>query len=91
MPLFLLTSYYSRDAIQKAREFLEVITVTEEKKDGRGGYRSGAGRKKLMGKAVTKQVQFRLTTEHELIVKQFVKMLKTDEITQEDLKKLNIR
>lgn len=65
--------------------------MTEEKKDGRGGYRPGAGRKKLTGEAVTKQVQFRLTTEHELIVKQFVKMLKAGEITQEDLKTLNIR
>lgn len=65
--------------------------MTEEKKDGRGGYRPGAGRKKLTGEAVTKQVQFRLTAEHEPIVKQFVKMLKAGEITQEELKKLNIR
>lgn len=91
MPLFLLISYYSRDAIQKAREILEVIAVTEEKKDGRGGYRPGAGRKKLTGEAATKQVQFRLTAEHESIVKQFVKMLKAGEITQEDLERLNIR
>lgn len=62
--------------------------MTEEKKEGRGGFRPGAGRKKLTGEAVTKQVQFRLTAEQEVIVKQFVKLLKAGEIAQEDLKKL---
>ena len=52
-----------------------------------GGARPGAGRKKLTGDAVTKQVQFRLTAEQEAIVKQFVKMLKSGEITLEDFKK----
>lgn len=52
-----------------------------------GGARPGAGRKKLTGDAVTKQVQFRLTAEQEAIVKQFVKMLKSGEITIEDFKK----
>lgn len=52
-----------------------------------GGARLGGGRKKLTGDAVTKQVQFRLTAEQEAIVKQFVKMLKSGEITLEDFKK----
>lgn len=52
-----------------------------------GGARTGGGRKKLTGDAVTKQVQFRLTEEQAAIVKQFVKMLKAGEITLEDLKK----
>lgn len=52
-----------------------------------GGARPGAGRPKLNGDAVTKQVQFRLTEEQAAIVKQFVKMLKAGEITLEDLKK----
>lgn len=52
-----------------------------------GGARPGGGRKKLTGDAVTKQVQFRLTAEQEAIVKQFVKMLKSGEITLEDFKK----
>ena len=52
-----------------------------------GGARPGAGRKKLTGDAVTKQVQFRLTAEQEAVVKQFVKMLKSGEITLEDFKK----
>nr|DAL15511.1 MAG TPA_asm: Protein of unknown function (DUF1414) [Caudoviricetes sp.] len=52
-----------------------------------GGARTGGGRKKLTGDAVTKQVQFRLNAEQEAIVKQFVKMLKAGEITLEDLKK----
>ena len=45
-----------------------------------GGAREGAGRPKLEGKAVTKQVQFRLTEEQTLIVKDFVKRLKAGEI-----------
>ncbi len=49
-----------------------------------GGARPGAGRKKLEGAAVTKQVQFRLTAEQEAIVKQFVKLLKAGEIKLED-------
>ena len=52
-----------------------------------GGARPGAGRKKLAGDAVTKQVQFRLTEEQATIVKQFVKMLKAGEITLDDFKK----
>lgn len=67
----------------------------EEKKKGTwggarpntGGARPGAGRKKLVGAAVTKQVQFRLTAEQEVIVKQFVKMLKAGEINADILKK----
>lgn len=62
--------------------------MTEEKKDGRGGYRPGAGRKKLTGEAVTKQVQFRLTAEQEVIVKQFVKLLKAGKLTPEELEKI---
>lgn len=62
--------------------------VEEEKtKDTWGRARVGAGRKKLEGDAVTKQVQFRLTEEQAAIVKQFVKLLKAGEITLEDLKK----
>nr|DAY74286.1 MAG TPA: NikA, BACTERIAL CONJUGATION, RELAXASE, DNA [Caudoviricetes sp.] len=52
-----------------------------------GGARPGAGRKKLEGDAVTKQVQFRLTAEQTAIVKEFVRMLKAGEITLEDFKK----
>lgn len=52
-----------------------------------GGARTGGGRKKLTGDAVTKQVQFRLNAEQEAIVKQFVKLLKAGEINLEDLKK----
>ncbi len=54
------------------------------KRPNTGGARPGAGRKKLEGAAVTKQVQFRLTAEQEVIVKQFVKLLKTGEIKLED-------
>lgn len=39
------------------------------KRPNTGGARPGAGRKKLEGAAVTKQVQFRLTAEQEVIVK----------------------
>lgn len=53
-----------------------------------GGARPGAGRKKLTGEAVTKQVQFRLTAEQEVIVKQFVKLLKAGKITPEELEKI---
>lgn len=52
-----------------------------------GGARPGAGRKKLEGDAVTKSVQFRLNAEQAAIVKQFVKMLKSGEITLDDFKK----
>lgn len=52
-----------------------------------GGARLGAGRKKLEGDAVTKSVQFRLTEEQAVIVKQFVKLLKAGEITLDDIKK----
>lgn len=64
--------------------------MTEEKKEGRGGFRPGAGRKKLTGEAVTKQVQFRLTAEQEVIVKQFVKLLKAGEIAPAELKKIKL-
>lgn len=52
-----------------------------------GGVREGAGRPKLTGADVTKQVQFRLTAEQTIIVKHFVKMLKTGEIDAETYKK----
>lgn len=55
-----------------------------------GGARPGAGRKKLTGDAVTKQVQFRLTAEHEAIVKRFVRNLKAGQITAEQLEKLHM-
>ena len=55
-----------------------------------GGARPGAGRKKLSGAAVTKQVQFRLTAEQEAIVKQFVKLLKAGEITPAEFKKIKL-
>ncbi len=54
------------------------------KRPNTGGARPGAGRKKLEGAAVTKQVQFRLTAEQEVIVKQFVKRLKAGEIKLEE-------
>lgn len=53
-----------------------------------GGARPGAGRKKLTGEAVTKQVQFRLTAEQEAIVKRFVKLLKAGKLTAEELEKI---
>ena len=52
-----------------------------------GGVWEGAGRTKLTGADITKQVQFRLTAEQTIIVKQFVKMLKTGEIDAETYKK----
>lgn len=52
------------------------------------GARSGAGRKKLEGDAVTKQVQFCLTEEQAVTVKKIVKLLKASEITLEDLEKV---
>lgn len=69
--------------------------MTEEKVKGTwggarpntGGAREGAGRPKLTGDAVTKQVQFRLTAEQTVIVKHFVKMLKTGGIDVEAYKK----
>ena len=51
-----------------------------------GGAREGAGRPKLTGADVTKQVQFRLTAEQTVIVKHFVKMLKAGEIDAESYK-----
>lgn len=54
---------------------------------GAGGAREGAGRPKLTGDAVTKQVQFRLTAEQTVIVKHFVKMLKSGELDAEAYKK----
>ncbi|WP_293391825.1 hypothetical protein [Phascolarctobacterium sp.] len=53
-----------------------------------GGARPGAGRKKLEGDAVTKQVLFRLTEEQAVTVKKIVKLLKAGEITLEDLEKV---
>ena len=53
-----------------------------------GGARPGAGRKKLEGDAVTKQVQLRLTEEQAVTVKKIVKLLKAGEITLEDLEKV---
>ena len=53
-----------------------------------GGARPGAGRKKLEGDAVTKQVLFRLTEEQAVTVKKIVKLLKAGEITLEDLEKI---
>lgn len=53
-----------------------------------GGARPGAGRKKLEGDAVTKQVQFLLTEEQAVTVKKIVKLLKAGEITLEDLEKV---
>ena len=53
-----------------------------------GGARPGAGRKKLEGDAVTKQVLFRLTEEQAVTVKKIVKLLKVGEITLEDLEKV---
>lgn len=53
-----------------------------------GGYRPGAGRKKLTGDAVTKQVQFRLTAEQEVITKAFVRKLKLGMISQEIIEKI---
>lgn len=53
-----------------------------------GGARPGAGRKKLEGDAVTKQVLFRLTEEQAVKVKKIVKLLKAGEITLEDLEKV---
>lgn len=47
-----------------------------------------AGRKKLTGDAVTRQIQFRLTAEHEQIVKQFVKMLKTGALDADDFEEI---
>lgn len=52
------------------------------------GARPGAGRKKLEGDAVTKQVQFCLTEEQAVTVKKIVKLLKASEITLEDLEKV---
>lgn len=53
-----------------------------------GGARPCAGRKKLEGDAVTKQVQFRLPEEQAVTVKKIVKLLKAGEITLEDLEKV---
>lgn len=53
-----------------------------------GGARPGAGRKKLEGDAVTKQVLFRLTEEQAVTVKKIVKLLKAGVITLEDLEKV---
>ncbi len=55
-----------------------------------GGARPGAGRKKLTGDAVTKQVQFRLTAEHEVIVKRFVKLLKEGKLPADIIDILNM-
>lgn len=48
----------------------------------RGGARKGAGRKKLEGDYVTKQVQFRLTEKQAVVVKKFVQVLKEDKMSQ---------
>ena len=62
--------------------------MTEAKVKGTwGGVWEGAGRRKLTGADVTKQVQFRLTAEQTVIVKHFVKMLKTGELDAEAYKK----
>ena len=41
-----------------------------------GGARPGAGRKKINGDIPTKRVQFRLTAEQEVLVREYVKRIR---------------
>lgn len=63
--------------------------MTDEIKKARGGARDGAGRKKNEGKDITKKVQFRLTQEQEIMVKEFVKLLKKQGVTLNTLDNIN--
>lgn len=58
--------------------------MAEEKVKGTwGGARPGAGRKRQNGDTPTKQVQFRLTAEQEIIAKAFMRKLKAGMISKE--------
>lgn len=63
--------------------------MTEEIKKARGGAREGAGRKKNEGKYITKKVQFRLTQEQEIIVREFVDLIKKQGVSLSTLDNIN--